>query len=57
MKRVKRVLTVLTVALLMVTLIVVMAALAFADPKGGAFKPGPDNPDLNFKSPNQDGFR
>ena len=53
----KRILTVLTVALVMVALVVVMAAPAFADPKGGSFKPGPDNPDLNFKSPNSGGFR
>ena len=53
----KRILTVLTVALVMAALVVVMAAPAFADPKGGNFKPGPDNPDKNFKSPNQGGFR
>jgi hypothetical protein len=52
----QRILTVLVVALVMAAMVVATAMPAFADPKGGNFKPGPAPPDLNFKSPNQGGF-
>ena len=51
----QRILTVLVVALVMAAVLVVMATPAFADPKGGNFKPGPAPPDKNFKSPNDGG--
>ena len=53
----KRTFTVLMLALIVAAMMAVTASMAFADPKGGNFKPGPDNPDLNFKNPNQGGFR
>jgi hypothetical protein len=53
----KRTLKVLMLALIVMAVMAVTMSMALADPKGGNFKPGPDNPDLNFKSPNSGGFR